>query len=108
MFLFALILWGCAPEIPPPCTAMCSDAAVLYGGCLEDWGLDWFAAGYDDERAFLESCDTWAWEVQQINGRDAPWLRNTCVDRRDAFSAPDAVCDDYTSIDWNDIGGNPQ
>jgi hypothetical protein len=90
---------------------MCVHAAELYEPCLIEWGLDWPAAGYDDRAHFLGSCDTWSWEMAQVH-RDAlrrglteerDWLVNTCDARSAAFSAPEATCDDYTSVDWDSV-----
>ena len=63
-----------------------------------------------DEEDFLDSCETWAWElrlleedaldqgvIDEIGQVDA-----TCRQRQAAFMADDATCDTYTGIDWND------
>ncbi|MCO4748018.1 MAG: hypothetical protein KC912_24710 [Proteobacteria bacterium] len=104
MLVFLLTLWACEGPVPPSCDAMCVEAADLYGGCLDDWGLDWTAAGYDDERAFLGSCETWAWEADLVTRDQPDWLETTCDARSASFASPDATCDDYTSVDWNDMG----
>lgn len=113
MLFTLLLLTACAPSLPTEqCEQMCAEAAVLYGGCLEAWSLDWSAAGYEDEGAFLESCDTWAWEARLIHNEalrrgdsdDRDWLERTCVERGQAFAAVDATCETYTSVDWNAIG----
>lgn len=83
----------------------------LYGACLEGWELSWPAAGYDDAQHFLASCDTWAWEMAQVHREalrtgqtdDEDWLERTCDTRTQAFSDPEATCDDYTSVDWDTV-----
>lgn len=108
--LLLTVLAACASdEAPPACVEMCTAAAGLYGGCLSDWGAGWEAAGYTDEDDFLGACETWAWEMSLLeadavargDGGAAGALVQTCRARRDAFSAPDATCEAYTSIDWN-------
>jgi len=103
-------LAACAPdEAPPACVSMCEAAATLYGGCLTDWGANWEAAGYADERDFLGACETWAWEMSLLEGDAVEQgdptaegsLVRTCRERADAFSEADATCDAYTGIDWN-------
>lgn len=86
---------------------MCLDAASLYGGCVEAWGLDWPAVGYDDEAAFVGSCETWAWEAERLTRDEPDWLARTCADRQAAFAGPEATCDTYTSVDWAQIGSAP-
>lgn len=88
---------------------MCESAAALYGGCLADWSVDWEAAGYADEEAFLDSCDTWVWEAMTLQQAamdrgeldDTGLLDQTCTERHSAMSADDSTCTDYTGIDWN-------
>ena len=108
--MLLLTLVACQPQTPAACTSMCASAADLYGGCLEGWGVDWTAAGFDDEAAFVDSCETWAWEmtlleqdaVERGEIDEGGWLAPVCRERDAAFGAPDATCDAYTSIDWND------
>lgn len=103
------------PE-PDPCAEMCNAAAVLYGGCLADWGAGWEAAGYSDEEDFLDACATWAWELRLLEQDavdqgvidEAGQVDSTCEARRDALSADDATCSTYTSIDWNDAPWIPE
>ena len=108
--LLLTALAACAPDgAPPACVRMCVKAAALYGGCLDDWGADWPAAGYADEADFIGACETWAWEmslleadaVERGDTGAAGSLVGTCDDRGAAFSAPDATCDAYTGTDWN-------
>ena len=103
-------------EAPPACAERCDAAGVLYGGCLEAWGVDWSAAGYADEAQFRNSCETWGWEMAHLEADaveqgtlSAPgWLAQTCQDRRDAFAAEDAACSTYTDIAWNDVPWSPE
>jgi len=101
------LLVACAVEAPPACEGMCSAAADLYGGCLEDWGVDWTAAGYEDDDAFLHSCATWAWEMQVLEDdavdrgeAQGGEIAGLCQDRRDALQAEDATCETYTAMEW--------
>jgi len=117
LLLLVITTLGCQRNtIPPACRQMCSAAASLYGGCLEEWGVDWEAAGYDDEDAFVESCTTWSWEMsilsehaleEELPGASEDWLVETCATRRDAFSADDATCSAYTDIEWNNVPWSP-
>ncbi len=95
---------------PDPCTEMCEAAAVLYGGCLAEWGAGWEGAGYSDEEDFLDACTTWAWELRLLEEdaldqgviEETGQVDATCVSRRDAFLSEEATCSTYTRIDWND------
>lgn len=111
-FLAVFFVFGCEPEpeMPATCETMCLSAAALYGGCLTDWGVDWAAAGFADEAAFLNSCETWGWQMSLLQDaalaegthEDAGWLAATCEEREAAMSAEDAACSVYTGIEWND------
>ena len=91
---------GCAdvPTASTPCTRMCAAATDLYAGCLEDWGLDWSSAGFEDARGHRESCEVWAWQTTEIHGADT--IDAICDERAALFH--NGACDDYASIDWND------
>jgi len=82
-----------------PCDDMCAAAATTYGTCLEDWGLDWSAAGYEDDADFREVCETWAWEMRILEKEtDADgWTDATCAARAELLG----TCEDYIGIDWN-------
>ncbi len=105
--LLLLSIVACGEPAADPCEPMCSSAAALYGGCLEGWGLDWTAAGYEDEEDFLGSCATWAWELRVLE--EAAIERGelaagghvdaVCEERAELFQ--DGVCSDYTDIDWS-------
>jgi hypothetical protein len=116
--LSVLLLWlvGCQQaESPAACDQMCASAAALYGGCLEDWGVDWSAAGYDGEDGFSGSCETWGWEMSLLQEdaiargvwEESGWLSSVCTERRDALSDEEATCAAYTDIEWNDIPWSP-
>ena len=104
-----LLLSACAGvEAPAPCTLFCQSAADLYERCLDEWGLGWSEAGYEDEAAYLHSCQTWTWEQAQfeadalgqgeeVEGR----LHQSCVDNTLLFSASNATCATYTDFDWS-------
>ncbi|MDG1478643.1 MAG: hypothetical protein P8R54_03590 [Myxococcota bacterium] len=110
--LLVFFAFGCEPEpeLPVSCEAMCLSAATLYGGCLTDWGVDWSAAGFDDEDAFLNSCQTWGWQMSLLQDAaledgthdDPGWLAATCEERDAALSAEGAACSVFTDIAWSD------
>ena len=100
-----------APAEPDPCAEMCAAAAELYGACLEDWGVGWEGAGYEDREDFVDACHTWAGELrllvvdavdrgvaEEVGAVDA-----VCQDRDAAMRAPDATCEAYTGVDWNQV-----
>ncbi len=97
-----LLLLSCE-RTADPCTGMCQAAAALYGGCLTSWNADWEAANYADEDDFLDACATWAWEMRQleVDAHETGATEQMCVERSAAFSAEDATCDSYTTLDWN-------
>lgn len=109
MPLLALLLLSCAAEADP-CPAMCEAAAPLVQACLEAEGLDWGAAGYADEAAFLESCETWAWQARLLE-RDAGQegaVDATCQARAEDFTAamadPEAPdCAAWTAVTWEEM-----
>jgi hypothetical protein len=95
------LLASCTPE-SDPCPEMCASAAALYGGCLADWGADWMAAAYADEDDFLDACDTWAFEMRELEGEQHEGeTSDACVDRAAVFSSEEAACDDFTGLDWS-------
>lgn len=104
-----LALAACGDDAPDPCDRMCAAAASLYGGCLEEWGAGWEAAGYEDDRDFLGSCETWAWELRLLEedavktgeiARDGQ-VDAVCRERAAALSAEDAACEAFTGLDWH-------
>ena len=99
------LLLACADPVPEECTLMCSSAAALYGECLESWGVGWEEAGYEDEPDFLARCEVWAWEMlllEQDAGEQGT-VAGLCKQREALFSSDEAVCTDYTSIDWSEV-----
>ena len=118
MIAILLLLSGCTtqPEAPASCEQMCASAATLYGGCLESWGLDWTAAGFADEDAFLTSCHTWSWEMallqdaalEQDGFDDHLWLEKTCSSRSDDMSGDSAECSAFTDVEWNNVPWAPE
>lgn len=105
------LLMACTPQVPPVCVDMCAAATELYGGCLDDWGVGWSDAGYDDQAAFRDSCETWAWEVavleqdavKQGTIDQAGSLEPECQARLDVLTAPDATCSAYTEMAWDEL-----
>lgn len=103
-----LVSSACATELPA-CDRMCVAATAVYGACLDDWELDWDAAGYRGSGDFEQSCQTWVWEMQELekdavdegilNERGA--LVQTCRERHADLSADDASCETYTALDWS-------
>lgn len=82
---------------------MCRDAAVLQGGCIAEWGLDWQAVGYDDEQAFVEACEAWAWQTERLPTPGEDWTDETCRARGAAFRDAEATCMTFVDVDWNDV-----
>ena len=93
---------GCA-DGPDPCVPMCAAAAELYGGCLEGWGTDWTAAGYDDKADFLDACDTWAWTSRELEAEadKEGAVDAECRSRQDTLEG--GTCDDFTALDWSGV-----
>ena len=107
-----LLVTACGQEqVPGVCGDMCVSATVLYGACVQEWGASFEDAGYSSAQGFLESCDTWAWQralfekaalkdgVLEASG----WLEETCEQGLSLFDAPDALCSDYFSFDWQAV-----
>jgi hypothetical protein len=115
-----LALVACAEEeVPAVCKKMCLSAASVYDECLTDWDVEWSATGYDDQQAFIHSCETWAWEMEKLENdavdneliNEKGWLKSTCIERDAILSKDESACSDYTDIDWNNTpwdskGGN--
>lgn len=99
LWLSALAV-GCneVPDVSGACRTMCEDATELYGACLEEWGMEWSDAGFDDESAHQESCEVWSWESSELFGAGRV---NALCDERGAL-LHNGQCSDYTSIDWNE------
>ena len=106
--LLLLALLSCADTAPDPCPDMCRAGASLYGGCLESWGLDWSAAGFEDDADFLEVCETWAWEMRMLEeaAGESGTVDATCEERDALFT--DGDCDDFTGVDWSDFPWDPE
>ena len=107
MRILLVLLPACTDAVPQSCIAMCRDGASLYGGCIEDWGLDWPAVGYEDRAAFLLSCETWAWQAEQLTRDQPDWVETTCDRRQADFASPEATCETFTGVDWNVLGDAP-
>ena len=103
----AVGLAGCARP-PDPCAAVCARAAAAWRACLHARGQGWPDAGYADERAFLDSCDTWAWELRQLeaDAEAAGAVDAFCADAsatlRDApdTGGPEGACAAVGAVDW--------
>jgi len=101
-----LLALGCQSDDKDPCAAMCAAATRLYGACLADWGLDWTATGRDNGADFFHDCETWAWELRQIEADPrsdgAPGdVDRACRQREAIFDAPDASCEDFDDGSWD-------
>ena len=105
---FLLLLACDSGRIQAECEDMCLAGTLLYGACLQDWGLDWFAVGYEGAQGHLDACRTWSWE-QSIFEKEAlknglietsGWLENTCEQGAQLFQNPEASCNDYTGFSW--------
>lgn len=109
--LLGLLLLACEAEAPDACERMCVSAEALYGGCLEDWGAGWDAAGFQDHRDFLDACETWGWEMRLLEAdavkrgelEQEGAVDRLCSLRYQQLSDPEAVCADYTGMDWNAV-----
>lgn len=97
--LLALLACDAPPEA---CAQACAAAAVAMQGCLAEDGLGWEAAGYADEAAFLDACDTWAWEQLQLAreaGQGRAALGEACEVR--AEDIEQGTCEEFMALDWN-------
>ena len=92
---------GCAdvPSVSESCEHMCERATSLYGACLEEWGVGWSSAGYDDADAHQESCEVWSWQTSELHGAET--IDGICESRSDVFE--NGTCDDYSDTDWNEV-----
>ena len=88
-----------------PCAAMCSTATQHYGGCLSHWGLDWTDAGYEDENGFFHACETRAWANRQLEVDAGQQGATTaeCETWEAFIDDPDFSCQDWDSLEWNDV-----
>lgn len=109
-----LLATACGQErVPPVCADMCVSATILYGACLNDWGVSFEEAGYTSAAGFRDSCDTWAWERAYFEADalkegelDEPgWLEATCTGGLQLFDAPETECADYLAYDWLRVPG---
>lgn len=103
-------LLSCQSVSPPAsCDALCVAAAEHQRACLVEWGVEWDAAGYEDEADFLLSCQTWAWEMSLLeadavaNGVLAQpgTLAETCTDWTTAYAETDMTCASELPVDWH-------
>ena len=98
--LLAGLALGCGSS-EDPCLSMCAAATDRYAACLEEWGVSWTDAGYDDRAGFRASCDTWAWQGRMLEddaGAEGA-LDAVCAARGAALR--EGTCDDFTAIDWS-------
>ena len=99
-----LALPACA-DPADPCAPMCAAAAAAYGACLDPDGAgpDWEAAGYDDRQAFVDACDTWAWEQRLIaDAEGAPdRVDAACAQRDDALRSAADPCAAFSGMEWS-------
>lgn len=101
-------LGSCAPAAPAACTRMCGAAVPLLGSCLDEWGVDWTDAGYAGPDDFAAACETWSWEMAQLEQdavkqgvlNETGALADTCAVRARDFSAADASCETWSEVDW--------
>ena len=113
-WMLLLGVTACGLEKPPAvCEDMCLAGTLLYGACLEDWGLDWTAAGYADAQAHRDSCEVWAWEQAQFEAHARSqgiqsaegWLADSCASGLDEFESPEATCSAYSEFPWTETPG---
>ena len=105
----SLLVTACARS-PDPCAALCARAAAAWRACLDARDQAWPDAGYADAGDFLASCDTWAWELRQLEadaGADGA-VDAFCADGADTLAdAPPAdtgatadPCAPISAVDW--------
>ena len=99
--LALLLLAACSPA-PDPCNPMCTAAAQRYGTCLEAWGTDWQAAGYQDEADFLDACDTWVWVSRELEADAGTEGRVDAECREKRAVLEQGTCDDFLELDWSE------
>lgn len=95
-----VLLAACGED---PCPPMCAASREVYGTCLEEWGLDWQAAGYLDADDFEGRCTTWAWELRLLAadaGQPGRVVDAECSERLDTWTVPGASCSSWTAVDW--------
>ena len=99
----SLILLVACGSSPDPCEPFCALAASTRGECLADEGLDWEAAGYEDEADYAGSCETWAWE-QRLLAREAGGDPDAVGARCEALgeAVETGGCEALAAIDWDD------
>ena len=105
MSLLGLVVFfaGCVPEAPEACLTLCDAVAEATSACLEAEELTWTAKGYDDEAAFLSSCETWAWEQAQLAQGDLDELQEACAASEAAVRAlpTPPSCAEITETRWS-------
>ncbi len=94
---------GCVPEAPAECLTLCDAVAEATSACLEAEELTWSAKGYDDESAFLASCETWAWEQAQLAQGALDELEEGCAASEEAVRAlpTPPSCAEITATRWS-------
>ncbi len=98
--LLPLLAAACAAE-PDPCAPMCEAAADAYAACLEGWGADWPAAGYEDRADYVDRCATWAWEMRLL--ADEAAVDATCERRAADLAGAEDPCAAWQAIDWDTV-----
>ena len=85
---------------PDPCEETCDQAQRLFEACLDDWGIDWTDAGYQDADDYLDACLTWAWEMRTLaaDAGDPGAADSLCEERTTELET--GTCDAYLAIDW--------
>ncbi len=99
---------------PDACNGMCQAAADVQEVCLSEWEAQWEDLGYADKSDYLNSCDTWAWEMHllekdaQQNGLFNPSssVHEVCLERHDGLESEALTCESWLSIDWNETPWN--
>lgn len=105
----SLLAVACARS-PDPCAALCARAAAAWRTCLDARGQDWPDAGYADAGDFLASCDTFAWELRQLeaDARAAGAVDAFCADGAATLADRPAAdtgdtgdpCAPLSAVDW--------
>ena len=95
-------------EDPQPCEDFCKASASLYDYCLTEGGASWENSQWQSEESYLQSCQTWEWEMLMLE-EDAlsrgelsePFLSDYCTEQEKKFRSDSALCTDFTELDWS-------
>jgi hypothetical protein len=104
-----LLSFGClgclgSPALEPQCEELCLTASALMSPCLTELEQSWENTIWLDENNYLESCNTWSWEMSLIaRSADAPnnareLLAGYCEEQNSQLATNS--CEDLWALDW--------